>query len=181
MKNDVNDENTAGIQDLIREEQEEALRLFRKRDFQARLRSEPRRSRISLQWFRKPAPIFTLLFLLLVASIALIKTFISFSKNGYLAAIEQALNNSPNLRGITTGQGVSAAQLKRSEFSALEEEISRFLLALSSETSVSTDKIEVTGEKISPPQYNLRQKFRILIMEKKVQEVLETYARNKEV
>jgi|GEM_PF-2586030 len=185
MKNHVNDDLIVKMHDLIRQEQEEALQLLRKKDFQARLQarllSEPRRDRISLQWFRKPAPIFGILFLLLVASIALVKTFISFSKSGYLAAIEQALNNSPNLRGITMSQEVGAAQLKTSEFSPLGEEINQFLLALISQPVASRDETAVIDIKISPPRYNLNQKFRILIIEKKVQEFLELYAGNKEV
>jgi len=185
MKDDVNDKYMAGIRDLIRKEQEQALRLFRKKDFharlQARLQSESRKANASLLWFRRPASILAVLFLFLITCIALVKTLIFFSKDDYRGAIEQVLSNSANLRGITTRQEVGATQLKTSEFSVLEKDINQYLLALSSEINASRDEVAVLGTKLSSPRYNLEQKFRILIIEKKVQAFLETYAKNKEV
>jgi hypothetical protein len=186
MKRKVNEEKFDDIEKLILKEKEEALHVFRKTDFSARLKayieSESKKNLSPPFLSRIPVPTLAILaFFLFLGLVALLNRFLPPPSLNEIKAIESFLSEAPGLQSLTKKEGLTPAQPMKP--SAFELSIQN-ALALAQKKSVR--EIQQKEEKVIPsnpknfsPQ-DFYKSLEILIKEKKLELFLSQFLKKSE-
>jgi len=136
MENNKNQEDFSEIKDIILQEKEEAMPIFRLHDFRSRLKarveSESRKKFHFPLWLRKPLP--SLVILLLLLSVGTVTILTIFSPSAYersLRIIEKSLQQTPGLQKLMEADKLAKTTQMNNKFSELEWEIRYILFSLS--------------------------------------------------
>lgn len=181
MKNN-NKYNFNEIKILIAQEEEEAIRIFRKSNFDSGLRKrmqiEEKKAASSLIWLKKPVVILGMVLLAVCAGvIALIVIFSSSPQSGGLYSIEQFFQDAPGIQRLVKNQRSRDIGLKDKSSTShiLEKEIKNVFSSIDRAKYSGKDEITFLWMKKKPPRLDLNKKIEILIKEKKLHLFLSKY------
>lgn len=180
-------EDAAFIQKLIREEQDAAFRILTKKRLISRLeerlqREAGKKAAIST-WIRRPWPaIVSLLLVALVFMLALLFIFSPSQKKKGFEALETYLRSTPGIQTLTemAERSDHSQTVVRTETFWLAENIEKMLDSIYKEEGSKRENAALLKHKGSPHSFNLEEKIRILLIEKKIHGFLNEYLGKKE-
>lgn len=189
MRKNKNKNNFDKIQTLIRQEEEEAFRVFRKSDFDSRLKerihTETKKKTPFILWMKKPIPFLGVTLLIVISGvIILINTFFYSPEKSGINAIEQFFQNAPGIQSLMKSEeeGSHGASLKdkgrKADF--LREEIKKVYLSVPKARQSLVAGTAVIWDEKTLPRFDLRQKIEILIKEQKLHDFLTKYIKKDE-
>jgi hypothetical protein len=189
MIKNKNKNNFDEIHTLIRQEEEEAFRIFREGDFNSRLKerihTEKKKRTPFILWIKEPIFILGVALLIVMAGVIMAMSifFSSPKEKSGINAIEQFFQSAPGIQSLMKSEVEShGASLKDKGRKAgfLGEEIKKVYLSVhKARQSLAGGEALIWDEK-PLPRFDLRQKIEILIKEQKLHDFLTRYLKKNE-
>jgi len=189
MRKNKNKNNFDKIQTLIRQEEEEAFRIFRKSDFSARLkeriRAEGKKNRFFTLWMKGPIPILGAALLIVIGGVIMaMSIFFSSQEKSEINAIEQYFQNAPGIQSLMKSEEKEHRDAnvkdKASESIFWGEEIRKIYLSVPKARQSLVAGTALFWDEKTLPRFDLRQKIEILIKEQKLHDFLTKYLKKDE-
>jgi len=189
MRKNKDKNNFDKIQNLIRQEEKEAFRVFRKSDFSARLkeriRAEGKKIPVFALWMKRPIPILGAALLIVIGGVIIVMNtfFYSPEKKG-INAIEQFFQNAPGIQSLMKSEEKEHRDAnvkdKASESIFWGEEIRKIYLSVPKARQSLVAGTALFWDEKTLPRFDLRQKIEILIKEQKLHDFLTKYLKKDE-
>jgi len=180
-------EDVAFIQKLIQEEEDAAFRILTKKGLISRLEERLKREagkKVTISnWIKRPWPaIVSLLLIVLVFMLALLFVFSSSRQKKGIEALEIYLRSTPGIQTLTemAERSDHSQTVVRTETFWLTENIENMLDSISKEEALKRESAALLKHKGDLHTFNLEEKIRILLIEKKIHRFLNEYLEKKE-
>ncbi len=180
-------EGVAFIQKLIQEEQDTAFHILTKEGLlshlEERLKIEAGKKVIISNWIKRPWPaIVSLLLIALVFILALLFVFSPSRQKMGIEALETYLRSTPGIQTITemAERSDHSQSVDRTETFWLAESIEKTLDSICKEEGPKKEDTTLLKHKGDLHTFNLEEKIRILLIEKKIHGFLNEYLDKKE-
>lgn len=179
-------EDVAFIQKLIQEEQEAAFRVLTKKGLisrlEERLKIEPDKKVSISSWIKRPWPaIVSLLLIMPVFMLALLFIFSPPRKKKGIEALETYLQTTPGFQTLTemAERREHSKTVAKAETFWLTENIENMLDSIYKEEGPKKEDVAHLKHKGNSHTFNLEEKIRILLIEKKIHRFLNEYLEKK--
>jgi hypothetical protein len=180
-------DDVAFIQKLIQEEQDAAFRILTKKGLlsrlEERLKREATKGATISNWIKRPWPaIVSLLLIALVFMLALLFNFSPSRQKKGIEALETYLRSTPGIQTLTemAERSDHIQTVVRAETFWLAENIENMLDSIYKEEGLKKEDDALLKHKEDPHTFNLEEKIRILLIEKKIRGFLSEYLEKKE-
>lgn len=180
-------EDIAFIQKLIQEEEDAAFRILTKKGLLSRLEKQLRieaGKKVTISsWIKRPWPaIVSLLLITLVFMLALLFIFSPSRQKKGIEALETYLQTAPGFQTLTemAERSDHSQTVIRTETFWLAENIENMLDSVYKEEGPKKEDPAILKHKEDPHTFDLEEKIRILLIEKKIHHFLNEYLEKKE-
>lgn len=180
-------EYVAFIQKLIQKEEDAAFRILTKKGMISRLEERLKREvdkKVTISsWIKRPWPaIVSLLLITLVFMLALLFIFSPSRQKKGIEALETYLQTAPGFQTLTemAEQSDHSQNVVRTETFWLAENIENVIDSVYKEEGSKKEDAAILKHKGAPHTFNLEEKIRILLIEKKIHGFLNEYLEKKE-
>ena len=189
MRKNKNKNNFDEIQTLIRQEEEEAFRIFRGSDFDSslkeRIHADTKKKTLVILWIKEPIFILGASLLIAVAGIIMaLSIFSSSQEKRGINAIDQYFQNAPGIQSLMKSEEEESQDAsledegRKADF--LGEEIKKVYLSIAKAGQSLAGGTALIWDEKTLPRFDLRQKIEILIKEQKLHDFLTKYLKKNE-